>query len=108
MALYVHLVVYAGLSLFIIKWANLYLVVCVLTHITLHLYFKVQKGHHECLSVGTSLYLNVEIEPKTKWCGDGETEPMENLHLGNGISVSAIEKWLSFHKYASYGKMSNY
>ena len=72
------------------------------------LYFKVQKGHHECLSVGTSLYLNVEIEPKTKWCGDEETEPMENLHLGNGISVSAIEKWLPFHKYASYGKISNY
>ena len=27
-----------------------------------------------------------------KWCGDRETEPMENLHLGNGISVSAIMK----------------
>ena len=35
------------------------------------------------LCVGTSSYLNVETEPKTKWCGDGETEPTENLHLGN-------------------------
>ena len=26
------------------------------------------------LSVGTSSYLNVETEPKTKWCGDGESE----------------------------------
>ena len=29
-----------------------------------------------------------------KWCGDGKTEPMENLYLGNGISVSAITKKL--------------
>ena len=36
MALYVCLVVYAGLSLFIIRWANVYLVVCILTRITLH------------------------------------------------------------------------
>ena len=36
-ALYVRLVVYAGLSLFIIRQANVYLVVCVLTHITLQL-----------------------------------------------------------------------
>ena len=41
---------------------------------------------HECpciniLSIETS-YLNVETEPRTKWCGDGE---MENFHLGNGI-----------------------
>ena len=35
-ALYVRLMVYAGLSLFIIMWANVYLVVCVLTRITLH------------------------------------------------------------------------
>ena len=35
-ALYVHLMVYTGLSLFIIRRANVYLVVCVLTRITLH------------------------------------------------------------------------
>ena len=46
------------------------------------------------LSIETSSRLNVETEPKTKWCGDGETEPMENLHLGNGISASAIMKKL--------------
>ena len=28
------------------------------------------------LSIGTSLYLNVETEPKTKWCSDGESEPL--------------------------------
>ena len=76
-----------------------------------------------------------------KWCGDGEAEPMENLHLINGITALAImeigivqkyfnllilkslglwfsasqviwnssivhyekiNKWLQFHKYASY------
>ena len=52
---------------------------------------------HECpcinvLSIGTSSYLNVETEPKMKWCGDGETEPTENLHLGNGISALANMK----------------
>ena len=36
MALYVRLMVYMGLTLFIIRWAYVYLVVCVLTHITLH------------------------------------------------------------------------
>ena len=36
MALYVHLMVYMGLSLFIIRRANVYLVVCILTRITLH------------------------------------------------------------------------
>ena len=35
MALYVHLMVYMGLSLFIIRRAYVYLVVCVLTRITL-------------------------------------------------------------------------
>ena len=35
-ALYVRLMVYTGLSLFIIRRANVYLVVCVLTRITLH------------------------------------------------------------------------
>ena len=35
-ALYAHLMVYTGLSLFIIRRANVYLVVCVLTRITLH------------------------------------------------------------------------
>ena len=28
------------------------------------------------------------------WCGDGATEPMENLHLGNEISVLVIMKKL--------------
>ena len=36
MALYVRLMVYTGLSLLIIRRANVYLVVCVLTRITLH------------------------------------------------------------------------
>ena len=36
MALSVCLMVYMGLSLFIIRQAKVYLVVCVLTHITLH------------------------------------------------------------------------
>ena len=36
MALYARLMVYTGLSLFIIRQANVYLVVCILTHITLH------------------------------------------------------------------------
>ena len=44
------------------------------------------------LNVETSSYLNVETEPRTKQCGDGETKPMENLHLGNRISVLAIMK----------------
>ena len=52
---------------------------------------------HECpwinvLSLETSSCLNVETEPRMEWYGDGETEPMENLHLGNGISASAIMK----------------
>ena len=34
-ALYVHLMVYTGLSLFIIRWTNVYLIVCVLMCITL-------------------------------------------------------------------------
>ena len=42
------------------------------------------------LSIETSSCLN----GKTELCGDGETEPMEDLHLGNGISVSAIMKKL--------------
>ena len=54
---------------------------------------------HECscinvLSVKTSSYFNVETESMIKWCGDRETEPMENFHLGNGISVLAIMKKL--------------
>ena len=52
---------------------------------------------HECpcinvLSIETSSYLNVETEPRTKWCCDGETKPTENFHLGNKISTSAIMK----------------
>ena len=62
--------------------------------------------------VETSSCLYVETKQGMKWCGDGETEPMENLHLGNGILAppitEKIDKWLPFHKYASYGKMSNY
>ena len=46
---------------------------------------------------------NVETEPKTKWCGGGETEPMENFTLGKwNISVGLyekIEKWPPFDKY---------
>ena len=50
---------------------------------------------HECphikaLSVETSSFLNVETELGMKWCGEGETEPMENLYLGNRISALAI------------------
>ena len=38
--------------------------------------------HHECpcinvLSIEISSCLNVETEPGTKWCDDGETEPTE-------------------------------
>ena len=52
---------------------------------------------HECpcinvLSIETSSHLNVETKPRTKWCGSGETEPMENLHLGNGILALVIMK----------------
>ena len=50
--------------------------------------------HIYVLSIATLSYLNVETEPKMKWCGDRETEPTENLHLGNGISPSAIMKKL--------------
>ena len=39
------------------------------------------------LSIGTSSCLNVETEPRMKWCGYGKNEPMENLHLGNRIQV---------------------
>ena len=35
---------YAGLSLFIIRWANVYLVVCVLTRITLQMLTKASDG----------------------------------------------------------------
>ena len=51
----------------------------------------------ECPCINVLSYrniLNVETEPRTKWCGDREAEPMEYLHLGNGISVSAIMKKL--------------
>ena len=52
---------------------------------------------HECpwinvLSLEISSCLNVETGPRMEWYGDGETEPMENLYLGNGISASAIIK----------------
>ena len=39
------------------------------------------------LSIETLSCLNVATELRMKWC-----EPMENLHFGNGISVSAIMK----------------
>ena len=42
-ALYIRLWVYTGLSLFIIRRANVYLVVCVLTRITLQYnYYEIQ------------------------------------------------------------------
>ena len=44
------------------------------------------------LNIETSSYLNVETEPRTMQCGHGETKPMNNLHLGNRISVLAIMK----------------
>ena len=44
------------------------------------------------LNTEISSCLNVETEPGTKWCGDEETEPVENLHLGNGILALAIMK----------------
>ena len=44
------------------------------------------------LSIETPSYLNVETDPRMKWCSNGETEPMENLVLKNGISVSTIMK----------------
>ena len=52
---------------------------------------------HECphinvLSIETSSCLNIETEPGTKWCGGGKTEPIENLHLGNGILALAVMK----------------
>ena len=52
---------------------------------------------HECphinvLSIETSSYLNVETEPGMKWYSDKETEPIENLHLENGILTLAIMK----------------
>ena len=62
------------------------------------------------LSIETSSYLKVETKRRMKWCGGGETEPMENFHFENGISTSAImikiEKWPPFRKYASYRKIS--
>ena len=43
---------------------------------------------HECprtniLSIGTSSYLNVETEPKTKWCGDGEIGKLNQWKICN-------------------------
>ena len=68
---------------------------------------------HECehindLSIKTSSGLNIETKPGMKWCGDGETEPIENLHLGNRIFAVAImkkQKWLPFCKYVSCRKI---
>ena len=52
---------------------------------------------HECahinvLGIKTSSGFNVKTEPRMKWYGDGETEPIENLHLGNRILALAIMK----------------
>ena len=64
------------------------------------MYFKCRKVimceclHINVLSVETSSCFSVETEPRTKQCGDRETEPMENLYLENGISASAIMKKL--------------
>ena len=49
-------------------------------------------AHITVLSIETSSCSNVETEPGMKWCGDGKTEPVENLHLGNGILTLAIMK----------------
>ena len=43
-------------------------------------------------SVETSSSLNAESKKGMKWRGYRETEPMENLHLGNGILALAIMK----------------
>ena len=55
--------------------------------------------HINVLSIETSSYLKVETEPRMKWCGAGETEPMKTFHLGNRILASAIMKKLKngFH-----------
>ena len=50
--------------------------------------------HINVLSIETPSCLNVETEGRMKWHGDRETEPMENLHLGNRILASAIMKKL--------------
>ena len=53
--------------------------------------------------------MNVETEPRTKWSGDGETEPMENLHLGNGISALAImNKWKNGHHFIDMCHMEKF
>ena len=78
------------------NWTNGQQKIC-LSH---HVLFSAERSscvnnpHINVLSVGTSSYLNVETEPKTKWSGDWEIEPTENLHLGNGISVLVFMKKL--------------
>ena len=49
-------------------------------------------AHINVLGIKTSSGLNVETEQRTKWCSDGETESIENLHLGNRILALAIIK----------------
>ena len=44
------------------------------------------------LNVETSSCLTVETKQRMKWCGVRETEPIENLHLGNGILALVIMK----------------
>ena len=39
--------------------------------------------HINILSIGTSSYLNVETEPKTKWCGDGEMGKLNQWKICN-------------------------
>ena len=46
-----------------------------------------RSSHTNVLKIEISSSLNVETEPRMKWCGDGETTPMENLPLGNGMAI---------------------
>ena len=48
-ALYVHLMVYTGLFLFIMRRANVYLVVCLLTRITLHFQRRYASTELQCI-----------------------------------------------------------
>ena len=82
------------------NWTNLHLPLCTFNC------RKVLRHEHpriNVLSIVTSSYFNVETEPRMKSCGDRETEPLENFHLRNGISTSAImkktKKWPPFYKY---------
>ena len=49
-------------------------------------------AHMNVLGMKTSSGLNVETKQGMKWCSDGKTESIENLHLGNRILALAIMK----------------